>query len=96
MNIKIDERAHRRTPTILQRITHTVGAMFSGIIFLQVMLFALFPFSIAPISIVLYIEHPLFIAFVLGCGLAGWIFGREFIDYLLGKSSSWWDLWRQF
>ena len=95
MDIKIDEGSHRAAPTFFQIIIHTVSAAFMGVIFLQVLFFALTPLAIDG-SIVLYLTHPLFITYVVCCALMGWFFGEHFIGFLSDKSSDWWDLWGHF
>lgn len=90
-DIVIDENTHKDVPGILQRMKHTLIAIFMGIVFAQVMLFA-FGFGSVVLLWIGNIKF-FFIAYLISCGILGWIVGEKFIQTLNKKIENWWDLW---
>jgi hypothetical protein len=85
LDVIIDESTHTPVPTYFKRFKNAILAVFMGILFAQVILFA-FMYG----SIVLYWDNPLFILHLIFCAIMGWIAGEKFIQTLSIKSEEWW------
>lgn len=86
--VVIDKNKQWESPSILKRILHSLLAVFFGALLAQVMLFAFWHGSI-----VMYLDHLLFIPYLIGCAIFGAIYGDKFIFTLRRLISEWWNLW---
>ncbi|MDR8392449.1 hypothetical protein NC796_14945 [Aliifodinibius sp. S!AR15-10] len=72
-------------PTIAQRSKHAALSVVLGILLVELIYINPFMtkgFGLIGILVIQYYDHPLFIAFVLGCALLGWIKGGRFVASL--------------
>lgn len=82
----IDENAHRPVPSFLQRLKHSGLAVGLGALLAQGILF-----MIGFGSIVKWYNNLIFLGFILGCAVLGYIFGERFIETLSLKTGGLWD-----
>jgi len=82
----IDQNAHRPVPSFLQRLKHSGLAVGLGALLAQGVLF-----MIGFGSIVKWYDNLIFLGFILGCAVLGYIFGERFIETLSLKTGALWD-----
>jgi hypothetical protein len=76
--IEFDETRLKSKPTIAHRSKHAFLSVVLGILLVELIYINPFMtkgFGLVGILVIQYYDHPLFIAFVLGCALLGWIKG---------------------
>lgn len=69
---------------IFQRLLFAISSLVLGLLLVQVILFAF-----GPVSLVLYLDHPIIWAFAAGCFVVGAIKGNEFVWYLRKQLEDW-------
>lgn len=83
--IKIDENKHKPERSLLLKIAGFSHGMIFGPLIVQVVLFW---FSTR--SIFLLYNTSLFLFYLAGCGILGWLYGNNFTDLLHAKIIDWW------
>jgi len=87
-NIHIDEDQLKPERSFLQKLRDFLFAMVFGALIVQIVLFW-YPFR-QPRSIFFLFDSPLFLFYLLVCGILGWVYGRNFTDLLRTKIIDWW------
>lgn len=93
-DVQIDESTHEEVPGIAERIKMAFLSIALAIIFVQVFyLWGFFKgYSLGLGTVFFDFSNPIFLGFLVICGLLGWFRGRKFTESL-NKEIGMWKFW---
>ena len=89
-DLNIDESSHKSIPSMGKRLWNAFFAIVLGIVLVQ-MIFWVYGIHLGS-SVLLLFDNPLFLLFLGGCGVFGWLSGQRFHGWLY-KEIGFWKFW---